>query len=383
MIVDRKRLEDAEEQTLASYAEKSGTFRGRCHAEEEAPWRTPFQRDRDRIVHSKAFRRLEYKTQVFVYHEGDHYRTRLTHTMETAGVSETIARNLGANQDLAAAIALAHDLGHPPFGHCGEEALNVLMRDHGGFQHNRQSLRVIDQLEWRYPAFPGLNLTWETREGIAKHNAPHGFDLNDFQPGQYASVEAQIANLADEIAYNSHDLDDGVSAGILSLDQLSELDVWDGAIREEVEKVRNLDSTRQRYRIIRALINQQIIDVVQTTHRNLERHGVKSPDEVRRLDFPVVDYSPGMSEKNGQLRSFLKENFYRHYRLIRMSRKATRFVESLFKEYMADSRQMPPTDRQYPEDEPLERRVCDYIAGMTDRYALREYERLFDPYERV
>ena len=201
MIVDRKRLEDAEEQTLASYAEKSGMFRGRCHAEKKRAWRTPFQRDRDRIVHSKAFRRLEYKTQVFVYHEGDHYRTRLTHTMETAGVSETIARNLGANQDLAAAIALAHDLGHPPFGHCGEEALNVLMRDHGGFQHNRQSLRVIDQLEWRYPAFPGLNLTWETREGIAKHNAPHGFDLNDFQPGKYASVEPRVANLADEIAY--------------------------------------------------------------------------------------------------------------------------------------------------------------------------------------
>lgn len=383
MIVDRARLEEAEEQTLAPYAVMSSACRGREHPEEEAPWRTPFQRDRDRIVHSKAFRRLEYKTQVFVYHEGDHYRTRLTHTMETAGISETIARNLGANLDLAAAIALAHDLGHPPFGHCGEEALDGLMQEHGGFQHNQQSLRVIDLLEWRYPSFPGLNLTWETREGIAKHNAPHGFDLDEFKPGQYASVEAQIANLADEIAYNSHDLDDGVSAGILNLDQLTDLDLWDGAIQEEVDRVRHLDPTRRRYRIIRALINQQITDVVQTTHDNLERHGVKTPDQVRQLDFPVVDYSPSMTEKNSQLRAFLTDNFYRHYRLIRMSRKATRFIESLFNEYLADPRQLPPTDLRRDEDAPLERTVCDYIAGMTDRYALREYERLFDPYERV
>ena len=383
MIVDRARLEDVEERTLAPYAVMSSACRGRRHPEEEAPWRTPFQRDRDRIVHSKAFRRLEYKTQVFVYHEGDHYRTRLTHTMETAGISETIARNLGANIDLAAAIALAHDLGHPPFGHCGEDALDGLMKEHGGFKHNEQSLRVIDLLEWRYPSFPGLNLTWETREGIAKHNAPHGFDSEEFQPGDYASVEAQIANIADEIAYNSHDLDDGVSAGILNLDQLTDLDLWDGAIQEEVEKVRHLDPTRKRYRIIRALINQQITDVVQTTHENLERHGVKSPDEVRGLDFPVVDYSPSMTKKNCQLRAFLRDDFYRHYRLIRMSRKATRFIESLFNEYLADPRQLPPTDLRHNGDAPLQRTVCDYIAGMTDRYALREYERLFDPYERV
>ena len=383
MIVDRSRLEEVEERTLAPYAVMSRASRGRRHPEEEAPWRTPFQRDRDRIVHSKSFRRLEYKTQVFVYHEGDHYRTRLTHTMETAGVSETIARNLGANQDLAAAIALAHDLGHPPFGHCGEEALDHLMQNHGGFQHNKQSLRVIDHLEWRYPSFQGLNLTWETREGIAKHNAPHGFDTIEFQPGQYASVEAQIANLADEIAYNSHDLDDGISAGILSLEQLADLDVWDGAIQEQAEKARHLDSTRQLYQIIRALINQQIIDVVQTTHENLERHNVKSPDEVRKLAIPVVDYSAEMAVRNNQLRTYLYDNFYRHYRLIRMSRKATRFLESLFNEYLADPRQLPPTDHRPAEDAPLERTVCDYIAGMTDRYALREYERLFDPYERV
>lgn len=383
MIVDRNRLEEVEERTLASYAVMSRASRGRIHPENEAPWRTPFQRDRDRIVHSKSFRRLEYKTQVFVYHEGDHYRTRLTHTMETAGVSETIARNLGANQDLAAAIALAHDLGHPPFGHCGEEALDQLMRDYGGFQHNKQSLRVIDYLEWRYPSFQGLNLTWETREGIAKHNAPHGFDTAEFQPGQYASVEAQIANLADEIAYNSHDLDDGISAGILSLDQLAELDVWDEAIQEQAEKVCHLDPTRRLYQIIRSLINQQITDVVLTTHENLEQNDVRAPDDVRRLNVPVVDYSAEMAEKNKQLRSFLKENFYRHYRLIRMSRKATRFIESLFNEYLADPRQLPPTVRRDQPAVPLERVICDYIAGMTDRYALREYERLFDPYERV
>ena len=383
MIVNRPRLEEIEELSLASYAVMSCKSRGRRHSEEEAPWRTPFQRDRDRIVHSKSFRRLEYKTQVFVYHEGDHYRTRLTHTMETAGVSETIARNLGANQDLAAAIALAHDLGHPPFGHCGEEALDQLMQEHGGFQHNKQSLRVIDYLEWRYPFFQGLNLTWETREGIAKHNAPHGFDSDEFQPGQYASIEAQIANLADEIAYNSHDLDDGISAGILHLDQLAELDVWDESIQEQVEKVSHLDPTRKLYQIIRTLINQQIMDVVQTTHENLELHGVISPDNVRLLDKPVVNYSSEMTEKNNQLRAFLRENFYKHYRLIRMSRKATRFIESLFTEYLADPRQLPPNVRRNDSGAPLERVICDYIAGMTDRYALREYERLFDTYERV
>ena len=353
---------------------------------ERAPsdgYRGPFQRDRDRIVHSRAFRRLAGKTQVTALPGSNHLRTRLTHTIEVAQVSRTIAGVLGLGVDLVEVLALAHDLGHPPFGHCGEEALDGQMQQHGGFQHNQQSLRVIDLLEWRYPSFPGLNLTWETREGIAKHNAPHGFDEDEFQPGKFASVEAQIANLADEIAYNSHDLDDGVSAGILNLDQLTDLDIWDGAIQEEVEKVRHLDPTRKRYRIIRALINQQIVDVVQTTHENLERHGVKSPDEVRRLDFPVVDYSPLMTEKNGQLRAFLTDNFYRHYRLIRMSRKATRFIESLFTEYLADPRQLPPTDLRRDEDAPLERTVCDYIAGMTDRYALREYERLFDPYERV
>ena len=384
MIITRQHLQDIEEQTLAPYAVKSHHYQGRQHPEKEAENRTPFQRDRDRVVHSKAFRRLEYKTQVFVYHEGDHYRTRLTHTMEVSGVSQTIARNLGLNQDLATTIALAHDLGHPPFGHSGEEALDALMKDCGGFDHNKQSLRVIELLEWRYPDFPGLNLTWETREGIVKHNTPYDTpDPDVFEAGKCASIEAQVANLADEITYNTHDIDDGVSAGILSLDELAELDIWDEAIREAAEKSGHVDATRQRYQIIRTLINQQITDVIHTTHKNIEQHGLQSVDDVRDLGQNVVDYSPGLTEKNSQLRTFLMDNFYRQYRIMRMSRKATRFIEDLFNEFRQDPRQLPPPVQRDMETMPLERAICDYIAGMTDRYALDEHKRLFDPHERV
>lgn len=384
MIITRQHLEDIEEQTLAPYAVKSRESRGRKYPEEEADNRTAFQRDRDRVVHSKAFRRLEYKTQVFVYHEGDHYRTRLTHTMEVSGVSQTIARNLGVNQDLAVTIALAHDLGHPPFGHSGEEALDALMKDYGGFDHNKQSLRVIEQLEWRYPDFQGLNLAWETREGIVKHNTPYDTpDPDEFEPGKCASVEAQIANLADEITYNTHDIDDGISAGILSLDELAELDIWDDEIREAAEQAGHADATRQRYQIIRALINRQITDVIETTHANLEQHGIQSVDDVRNMAHNVVDYSAELTKKNNQLRGYLMDNFYRQYRVMRMSRKATRILEDLFNEYRQDPRQLPPPVQRDLETMPLERAICDYIAGMTDRYALDEYKRLFDPYERV
>ena len=384
MIVTRQHLQDIEEQILASYAVKSHASRGRKYPEEEASNRTPFQRDRDRVVHSKAFRRLEYKTQVFVYHEGDHYRTRLTHTMEVSGVSQTIARNLGVNQDLATTIALAHDLGHPPFGHSGEEALDALMKDYGGFDHNKQSLRVIELLEWRYPDFPGLNLTWETREGLVKHNTPFDTpDPDEFEPDQCASVEAQIANIADEITYNTHDIDDGVSAGILNLDELAELDIWDEAIREVADKAGHADATRQRYQIIRALINQQITDVIQTTHENLVQHGLQAVEDVRNLGCNVVDYSTGLVGKNNQLRAYLMDNFYRQYRVMRMSRKAARFIGDMFNEYREDPRQLPPPVQRDMETMPLERAICDYIAGMTDRYALDEHKRLFDPYEKV
>lgn len=384
MIKTRDDLQTIEAQILAPYAVKSRESRGRKHPEPEDAYRTPFQRDRDRVVHSKAFRRLEYKTQVFVYHEGDHYRTRLTHTMEVAGVSQTIARNLGVNQDLAVTIALAHDLGHPPFGHAGERALNELMKEHGGFEHNKQSLRIIDELEWRYPHFSGLNLTWETREGIVKHNTPYDTpDPDEFEPGKCASVEAQIANVADEIAYNTHDLDDGLTAGFISLDDLTRLKVWDDTLQKAAEKAEHLDDTRRKYQIIRALINQQVVDVIATTHEHLERNRVHSVDDVRNLDRNVVAYSVSMMEKNRELREFLRVHFYEHYRVTRMSRKAQRFIEDLFYEYRQDPRQLSPPAQRDLQRWPLERVVCDYIAGMTDRYALDEHKRLFDPYERA
>jgi dGTPase len=384
MIVTRQNLQDIEDQVLAPYGVRSHDTRGRKYPEQEDPLRTPFQRDRDRVVHSKAFRRLEYKTQVFVYHEGDHYRTRLTHTMEVAGVSQTIARNLGVNQDLTITIALAHDLGHPPFGHSGERALNALMADCGGFDHNKQSLRVIELLEWRYPDFPGLNLTWETREGIVKHNTPYDTpDPAEFEPGKCASVEAQIANIADEITYNTHDLDDSLTAGFIALDEIKELDIWDETIREAAHRAEHLDETRRQYQIVRALINQQITDVIRTTHETLEARRIASVEDVRNLGCNVVGYSETLTKKNTQLREFLRVQFYEHYRVMRMSRKATRFLEDLFHEYRKDPRQLPPTVQRDLQTMPLERAICDYIAGMTDRYALDEHRRLFDPYERV
>lgn len=384
MIKTRLHLQEMEAQILAPYAVKSRDSHGRRYPEDEDPFRTPFQRDRDRVVHSKAFRRLEYKTQVFVFHEGDHYRTRLTHTMELAGISQTIARSLGVNEDLTVTIGLAHDLGHPPFGHAGEDALRELMAGFGGFEHNKQSLRIIDHLEWRYPDFSGLNLTWETREGIVKHSTPYDVpDPREFEPGKRASVEAQIANVADEIAYNSHDLDDGLTAGLIVLDDLTHLEIWDETIQQAAHKAAHLDETRRRHQIIRALINQQIVDVITTTHANLIRHSVQSVDDVRNLDENVVAYSDPMMPKNQQLREFLRIHFYEHFRVARMSRKAKRFVADLFKEYRSDPRQLPPSAQRHLDSDPLERVICDYIAGMTDRYALDEHKKLFEPYERV
>lgn len=384
MIRTRQQLQALEDQSLAPYAVRSRESRGRRYPEDEDQFRTPFQRDRDRVVHSKAFRRLEYKTQVFVFHEGDHYRTRLTHTMELAGISQTIARSVGVNEDLTVTIGLAHDLGHPPFGHAGERVLHELMADFGGFEHNKQSLRIIDHLEWRYPDFPGLNLTWETREGIVKHSTPYDIpDTGDFETGTRASVEAQIANVADEIAYNSHDLDDVLTAGFVELDDLKQLDIWDDAIQKAARKAAHLDETRRKYQIIRALINQQITDVIHTTHANLIQSHANSAEDVRNLPENVVAYSESMMRKNQQLREFLRTHFYEHFRVARMARKARRFIVDLFEEYRTDPRQLPPSAQRHLETEPLERVICDYIAGMTDRYALDEHKKLFEPYERV
>ncbi|MBI4551339.1 MAG: deoxyguanosinetriphosphate triphosphohydrolase [Candidatus Latescibacteria bacterium] len=384
MIRTRQQLQALEDQSLAPYAVRSRESRGRRYPEEEDQFRTPFQRDRDRVVHSKAFRRLEYKTQVFVFHEGDHYRTRLTHTMELAGISQTIARSVGVNEDLTVTIGLAHDLGHPPFGHAGERVLHELMAEFGGFEHNKQSLRIIDHLEWRYPDFPGLNLTWETREGIVKHSTPYDIpDTGDFETGTRASGEAQIANVADEIAYNSHDLDDVLTAGFVELDDLKQLDIWDDAIQKAARKAAHLDETRRKYQIIRALINQQITDVIHTTHANLIQSHANSAEDVRNLPENVVAYSESMMRKNQQLREFLRTHFYEHFRVARMARKARRFIVDLFEEYRTDPRQLPPSAQRHLETEPLERVICDYIAGMTDRYALDEHKKLFEPYERV
>jgi dGTPase len=258
------------------------------------------------------------------------------------------------------------------------------MKDYGGFDHNKQSLRVVDLLEWRYPDFSGLNLTWETREGIVKHNTPYDTpDPNEFEPGKRASVEAQIANLADEITYNTHDLDDGLAAGFIELEELEDLEIWDATLKEAAGRAEHLDETRKKYQIVRALMNQQITDVIHTTHENLERYGLRSVEDVRTHSDNVVNYSAGMFKKNRQLRAFLMERFYRHYRVMRMSRKATRFLEDLFQEYRQDPRQLPPTVQRDMGVMSLERVICDYIAGMTDRYALDEHKRLFDPYERV
>jgi len=380
MLLTREMLEQMEADRLAPYAMKSRDSRGRKYPEEEHPYRTAYQRDRDRIIHTTAFRRLEYKTQVFVIHEGDYYRTRLTHTIETAQIGRTIARALGANEDLVEAICLAHDLGHTPFGHSGEEALNELMRDHGGFDHNRQSLRIVEELEERYPNFKGLNLTWEVREGIAKHITEHDKGkVAGFEPEKSATIEAQIVNAADEIAFNTHDLDDGLRAGLIEPDDLRGIALWDEAMREIGAEF----SEMTRHRIIRYLINAEVTDLIYATQKRLEDLNIRSVEDVRNLPTNIVGFSAEMAEKNRELKDFLMDHLYRHYRVVRMAVKAKRFIAELFNAYLREPSQLPRSIQRRMEREEPERVICDYIAGMTDRFALEEYKKLFDPYERV
>ncbi len=376
---------EIEERRLAPYAVKSESTRGRRHAEPEHPFRSPFQRDRDRIIHCNAFRRLEYKTQVFVYHEGDHYRTRLTHTIEVAQISRTIARALGLNEDLSEAIALAHDLGHPPFGHTGEETLDHLMTDHGGFEHNAHSLRIVEELERRYPRFRGLNLTWEVREGIIKHNTEHD------RPAQYKEydltaqppLEAQIVDIADEIAYNNHDLDDGLSSEMMDPEALKEVELW----YENLTEVRRLypheDFKIHKCQTIIRIINQQVTDLVETVLKTIEREGIDSPEDIRRRKEPIARFSPEMERKNNQLKGVLKQNHYRRHRVTRMADKARRILRNLFTVYMREPRLLPPHVHSDIDRFGKERVICDYIAGMTDRFAMEEYKKLFDPFEKV
>ncbi len=364
---------------LAPYAARVSE-RGRRIPEAAPSGRSEFQRDRDRIIHSAAFRRLEYKTQVFVNHEGDLFRTRLTHSIEVAQIGRSIARHLRLNEDLVEAIALAHDLGHTPFGHAGQDALNECMQDHGGFEHNLQSLRVVDVLEERYAAFDGLNLCFETREGILKHcSRAHAAQLGEvglrFLNDQRPSLEAQIANLADEIAYNNHDVDDGLRSGLIGLDQLASIRLFAMHLEEVRASYPQLAERRVVHETVRRMINTQITDLIRQTEENLEQVRPDSLAAVRAAPV-MVAFSPEMRAANTELKSFLHANLYRHFRVMRMSAKAHRVIHDLFTSFVADPRLLPPTSI-VAQGEDQVRAVADYIAGMTDRYAIREHRRIF------
>lgn len=382
MYVRRQQLEEIEAQTLAPYALLSRDSRGRQHHDPEPKYRTAFQRDRDRIVHSAAFRRLEYKTQVFVNDEGDYYRTRLTHTLEVAQIGRTLARALGANEDLVEVICLAHDLGHPPFGHAGENVLNRLTTACGGFNHNHQSYRVVTELERRYPNWPGLNLTYETLEGIAKHETE--YDLSEVAGLDGAirgSVEAQIANVSDELAYNAHDLDDGLQAGLIEPDDLEQLDIW-REIRDGAGWKGGKIDEITRHLLIRELVGIEVDDVLTASTRNLDALNPGSAGDVQAHTEQVVTHSERMIGLNRKLKDFLYQNMYFHFRVMRMAKRAERFIEHIFQSYTEEPRQLPlEYQSQLVEHNPL-RVVADYIASMTDRGALLEYRRLFDPLAR-
>jgi dGTPase len=374
----RQELEQLERQVLAPYAQFSADSRGRTYPDTSLEWRTQYQRDRDRVIHSRAFRRLEYKTQVFLNGAGDHLRTRLTHTMEVAGISRNIARALKLNEDLAEAIALAHDLGHSPFGHKGEAVLARLMKDYGGFEHNRQSLRIVEELEQKYPRFPGLNLTWEVREGLAKHMTAydHPGQREDFN-AKSPSLEAQVANLSDEIAYYSHDLDDGLDSGLLSEEQLNhQVRLWrQAALTVEREYGKLPDETR-RYFIIRCITDLQVKDVVQTTEARIQAAEVASADEVRLQPKPLVQYSGERRKLNRELRDFLYKNLYYSWVVNQPHIRARQVLEELFLFFMEHHTALGRQARKRARRDGWPRAICDYLAGMTDRYAMLEHERV-------
>jgi dGTPase len=379
MPCTRQELEERETQFLAPFAQFSAQTRGRKYIEEPPEWRTHYQRDRDRVIHSRAFRRLEYKTQVFLNGTGDHLRTRLTHTMEVAGIARNIARALKLNEDLTETIALAHDLGHSPFGHKGEEALHQLMKKHGGFEHNRQSLRIVEWLEQKYPRFPGLNLTWEVREGLVKHftSYDHPAKRKGF-PAKSSSLEAQVANLADEITYYSHDLDDGLTAGLFSERQLSrDVRIWREAAQAVKKDYGVLADECRRYFIIRCIIDRQVKDVVWTTEERIRAAGVGSADEVRLQSKPLVQYSPQRRQSNLQLRDYLYKHLYYNPEVRGPNRRAVGLLEDLFSYYLEHRQQIGELAQKRARRDGWPRAVCDYLAGMTDRYAIQEHQRVF------
>ena len=391
---------------LQPYATRPEASRGRLVDEPESPGRSVFQRDRDRIIHSGAFRRLKHKTQVFVYHEGDYYRTRLTHSIEVAQIARSISRTLGLDEDLAEAVALAHDLGHTPFGHAGEEALDACMAPFGGFDHNEQTFRILTQLERRYAAFDGLNLTWECLEGVVKHNGPligpwagakarsrpvpptiaaYVAEKQDLELDTWPGPEAQVAALADDIAYNNHDIDDGLRAGLFTIEDLADVPLVGPVFADLAARYPGIDSTRLIHEAVRRLIDLMATDLIEETRRRLAEAKPASVDAVRRLGTAVVSFSPEMRENDRALKAFLFERMYRHYKVNRMTNKARRVVRELFELYVAQPDCLPPEwyeQSDGPQTPTTARLVADYIAGMTDRYALDEHRRLFDIYDR-
>jgi len=384
-MLDQKQIKKFEDIFLASYAAKSYQSRGRVYPEKEHSYRSAYQRDRDRIIHSAAFRRLEYKTQVFVIHEGDYYRTRLTHTLEVAQIARTIAAALRLNIDLTEAVALAHDLGHTPFGHSGEDALNELMKGQGGFNHNLHSLRVVDILEERYPDFPGINLTWEVREGIVKHSS--AFDravwIKSLAPSEMPTLETQIVDIADEIAYDNHDLDDGLTSDLIKEEDLTKLPIWSKLYAGIQYRRAEISDEMKKHLIIRSLIDMQVTDLIQETEKIIRKLKLKSYRDAKRHDKKIVAFSKEMLRLRMPLRKFLMEKLYNHYRVVRMSDKAKRFLEELFRVYVKRPTALPPQVQKRLGCDRVKRVVCDYIAGMTDRYALDEYKKLFEPYQKV
>jgi len=375
---------------LAAYACRPDQSKGRIYAEEESPTRTPFQRDRDRIIHTSAFRRLKDKTQVFVYHEGDHYRTRLSHTLEVSQIARSLARALYVNEDLAEGIALAHDLGHTPFAHTGEDVLKECMKPYGGFEHNDQSLRVLTWLERKYHRWPGLNLTWETLEGVVKHNGPVTHDIpvtladvqkqTDLRLNTFASVEAQCAALADDIAYNNHDVEDGLRAGMFTLADLEKLTLLGEVIGGVRKTYPDISEHHLIQESIREMIGAMVVDVLDEANRRLKKLNPSSPEDIRMAKTAVVAFSDSMLPKVNQLRKFLLERMYRHETVLKVRAKAERVMLDLFNGFQSRTKQMPDSWEQRVQsndDTTRARIVCDYIAGMTDRYAIREHEQMF------
>ena len=376
-MITRFDLEKLESNTLAPFAVKSGESQGRQYPEEEHQYRTRFQRDRDRIIHTSAFRRLEYKTQVFVYHEGDYYRTRLTHSLEVAQIARSICKSLQLNEDLAESVALSHDLGHPPFGHTGQDVLNRLMKDHGGFEHNKQSLRILKLLEKRYPEFDGLNLTWDVLEGICKHTKDEENPITSAEGVKYPSLEAQIADFADGIAYNAHDLDDGITSNLLDLDQLRKVALWKENEDRFDKKYSGLDFKLKKYQVVRSIINELTTDLRDATSKNIEDHKVTSVDEVRRAPVRIATFGKEVTEKNKELKKFLHKNMYSHRKVLRMEFKAGLTLDGIFAAYTKMPGLLPESVLKNEAHGTLERRMCDYVSGMTDRYALNEHKNLY------